>query len=48
MGFDEFMNIVLFNASYIDSSSNFFKIGKVLIKGDCIITISETNQKNSE
>jgi len=41
IGFDEFMNIVLNEAFLIDSSLKGSKMGQVLIKGDCIVMISE-------
>lgn len=45
MGFDEFMNIVLDDAFYINSFSKSSNLGQVLIKGDCIVTISEVKMK---
>lgn len=41
IGFDEFMNLVFDDAIEIGFPNTKFKIGQILIKGDCIVTISE-------
>ncbi len=43
IGFDEFMNLVIDNAYEINSGDQARFIGRLMIKGDCIVTISEFN-----
>jgi small nuclear ribonucleoprotein (snRNP)-like protein len=43
IGFDEFMNLVIDNAYEINSLNEPTFIGRLMIKADCIVTISEFN-----
>ena len=44
IGFDEFMNLVIENAYEINPLNQKKFIGQLMIKGDCIVTISEFNK----
>ena len=41
VGFDEFMNVVLEDASEINKNGDQRRIGKILLKGDCISLVQK-------
>ncbi len=43
VGFDEFMNIVLDDASEVHKSGKTRRVGKILLKGDCISLVQKVN-----
>ena len=44
IGFDEFMNLVIDNAYEINSSNQKKFIGQLMVKGDCVVTVSVFNE----
>ncbi len=46
IGFDEFMNLVIDNAYEVNSLNEQKFIGRLMVKADCIVTISEFNPLN--
>jgi small nuclear ribonucleoprotein E len=44
IGFDEFMNLVIDNAYEINSSNQKKFVGQLMVKGDCVVTVSVFNE----